>query len=235
MNNDNEVVFELKKELSISNIMQLIDLNGSKKNFESKFILETTDPSKKVSVCVVNQDELDNGKINFEETERGKYSRRVTYQNDKHMNHYIAIKKHPDDRDEKSVECILIIHMKELPALPKQEELADESRDEDEQFQTSRLNPSMSSDTKEDIRKSLFKLRDDKRYNNMPDVNEEKRGDSVEDENDDIIDPNFSPNIPVPMVSKKTQTSFMNSYFFLGVIFLGIFAYIFYTKKIKKH
>lgn len=234
MNNDNEVVFELKKELSISNIMQLIDLNGSKKNFESKFILETTDPSKKVSVCVVNQDELDNGKINFEETERGKYSRRVTYQNDKHMNHYIAIKKHQDDKDEKSVDCVLIIHMKELPALPKQEEFVDESRDENEQFQTSRLNPSMTSDTKEDIRKSLFKLRDDKRYNNMPDLNEEKR-DSVEYENDDIIDPNFSPNMSVPIASKKPQTSFMNSYFFLGVIFLGIFAYIFYTKKIKKH
>ena len=33
MNNDNEVIFELKKELSVSNIMQLIDLNGSKKKF----------------------------------------------------------------------------------------------------------------------------------------------------------------------------------------------------------
>ena len=228
MNNDNEVIFELKKELSVSNIMQLIDLNGSKKNFESKFILETTDTSKKVSVCVVNQYELDNGKINFEETERGKYSRRVTYQNDEHMNHYIAVKKHTDDRDEKNVDCVLIIHMKELPPLPKdnrQEELNDD--DNDEQIQTSRLNPGMTENKKEDIRNTLYNLRNNQQYNNMPDVNERNKV-----EEDEIID---TPNTSVPITSKNTQSSFMNSYFFLGINFLGILAYIFYIKKIKKH
>ena len=144
------------------------------------------------------------------------------------MNHYIAVKKHTDDRDEKNVDCVLIIHMKELPPLPKdnrQEELNDD--DNDEQIQTSRLNPGMTENKKEDIRNTLYNLRNNQQYNNMPDVNERNKV-----EEDEIID---TPNTSVPITSKNTQSSFMNSYFFLGVIFLGIFAYIFYIKKIKKH
>ncbi len=208
MSNNNDVVYEVKKEISVSNIMQLIDLNGSKTNFQSKFILETDEPTKKVSVCVVNQDELDNGKINFEDTERGRYSRVVTFQSDKHVNHYIALKKHPEDKEDKNVDCVLVIHMKELPPPPPRE------------LDMPNLNPDMSDDTKEDIRKTLFKLRDNEKYNNMPD-------------SQDII-----PNIPIevnrPKPVKKEEKSFMNSYFFVGIIFLCIFAYVFYTKKIKK-
>ena len=222
MTKENEVIFEVKKELSISSIMQLIDLNGSKKNFQSEFILETTDPSKKVSVCVVNQDELDNGKINFEETERGKYSRRVTYQNDKHINHYIGIKKHPSDNDDKNIDCVLIIHMKELPPIKKEVLYDDE---EEIEMQTSNLNnlnnnlnPNMSDDTKEDIRKNLFNLREDNPYNNMPDTNETEN--NVEES---------------VLVKSDKKSTFMNSYFFIGIILLCIFSYIFYVKKIKKH
>lgn len=234
MNNNNEVIFQLKKELSINNIMQLIDLNGSKKNFESKFILETTDPSKKVSVCVVNQDELDNGRINFEETERGKYSRRVTYQNNKHMNHYIAIKKHPDDKDEKNVDCVLIIHMKELPSLNSNIDMNMSMNDEEIQENTSRLNTGMDEDKKEDIRKALYNLRDSQHYNNMPDVKDEKKEENEEKEENEKEEKEI--HVQSLISSKKTpRSSFMNSYFFLGVIFLGIFAYIFYIKKIKRH
>jgi len=221
MSKDIDTVFEIKKEISVNSIMQLIDLNGSKKNFRSKFILETTDPSKKVSVCVVNQDELDNGKINFEETERGKYARLVTYQNDKHTNHYIAVKKHSDDKDEKSVDCVLIIHMNELPAIKKDNLGYD---DEEIELQTPRLNPNMPDETKDEIRQTLLNLRKDQQYNNMPDIKD------VNDVND-----NLNQEIDVGKNDKKIQYSYMNSYLFMGIIFLCIFGYIFYTKKIKKY
>jgi len=229
---DKETIYEVNKELSVSNIMQLIDINGTKKNFQSQFILETKDPSKKISVCVVNQDELDNGKINFEETERGKYSRRVTFQNDKHVNHYIAVKKHPEDKDEANVDCLLIIHMKELPPPPIQEKMPDPPN----------LNPNMSDEAKEDIRHKLFKLREDKNYRNAPNPDLEDIpnigdtgdiGDTGHIENKVNI-PDY---VPIKRTSNTSNTSnkpFMNAYFFVGLIFLGIFAYIFYKKKIKK-
>ena len=215
-NDKKEMVYESSKELSVSNIMQLIDLNGTKKNFQSQFILQTTDLSKKISICVVNQDELDSGKIKFEETEGGKYSRRVTFQNEKHINHYIAVKKHPDDKEDSNVDCLLVIHMKELPPLKKR--VLQELHEENEQYN---LNPNMSNDTKEDIRKQLFNLRESKEY-------KESESDI---ENKSI--PEYVPEY-VPIKTKTSSSTIMNSYFFIGIIFLGIFAYIFYIKKIKK-
>lgn len=220
---DKETIYEVNKELSVSNIMQLIDINGTKKNFQSQFILETKDPSKKISVCVVNQDELDNGKINFEETERGKYSRRVTFQNDKHVNHYIAVKKHPEDKDDANVDCLLVIHMKELP--PRiQEKMPDPPN----------LNPNMSDEAKEDIRHKLFKLREDEEYRKSPNPSLEDM--SINEHIKDIENiPDYVPDyVPVKRNITTSNNSFMNSYFFVGIIFLGIFAYIFYKKKIKK-
>jgi hypothetical protein len=237
--NDNNVIYEVKKELSISKIMQLIDLNGSKKNFQSEFILEIVDPNKKVNICVLNQDELDNGKINFEETERGKYSRRVTYQNNKHINHYIAIKKHMDDNDDKNVDCVLVIHMKELPPIINEE--IDNANNADEEYE---LNSNIPNNTKEDIRKTLYKLRDDKTYNNISDeYNESKPKNKTvrfTDESQNIQ--NVSNNIDIDDTfneSSKSNNSkesryFMNSYFFIGIIFLVFFGYFFYKKKIKK-
>jgi hypothetical protein len=213
---ENDIVYEVKKELSVNNIMQLIDLNGTKKNFQSEFVLSTVDPAKKISICVVNQDQLDNGQIKFEETERGKYSRRITYQNNKHINHYIAVKKHSEDKEEKNVDCLLVIHMKELPPLKIQEK--EEKEEDTEENETKyNLNPDMSVDTKEDIRKKLFKLRDDNEYRNMP-----------VPENDDII------NEEINEKHKHKSSSFMNSYMVVGLLFLCVFAYIFYIKKIKK-
>lgn len=212
---DKETIYEVNKELSVSKIMQLIDINGTKKNFQSQFILETKDPSKKISICVVNQDELDNGKINFEETERGKYSRRVTFQNDKHVNHYIAVKKHPEDKDDANVDCLLVIHMKELPP-PVQEKIPDPPN----------LNPNMSDETKEDIRQKLFKLRENEDYKDAPNP--------ILDDIPIVNTGDIDDYVPVKRTINKSNSSFMNSYFFVGIIFLGIFAYIFYKKKIKK-
>ena len=259
--NTGDIVYEVKKELSVSNIMQLIDLNGTKLNFQSEFILTTVDTSKKISICVVNQDELDNGKINFEETERGKYSRRITYQNNKHVNHYIAVKKHPSDKEENNVDCLLVIHMKELPPKiqehyrDREDNREEDNREEDREDREDNemeynLNPNMSSSTKEDIRKRLLKLRDDDEYRNMPipesgfgqesrlasfPTGKESRLASFPTGKEDIDRVN-SPELideESNQVEKK-KSSFMNSYMVVGLIFLCIFAYIFYTKKIKK-
>ncbi len=221
-------VYEVSKELSVSNIMQLIDLNGTKVNFQSEFIFQTVDPSKKISICVVNQDDLDNGNINFEETERGKYSRRITYQNDRHINHYIAVKKHPDDNDDKNVDCLLVIHMKELPKpLPSPKDI--------------NMNPNISDDTKNIIKNQLYQLRDDSVYNSMNDRNNNTNNinnmndiNTTNELNDINNNMNYDNSINNINNIRKESSSFINSYFFIGILFLFIFLYVFYIKKIKK-
>lgn len=219
MSND-DIVYEVKKDLSVSNIMQLIDLNGTKKNFQSEFVFQINDPSKKVSICVLNQDELDNGSINFEETERGKYSRRITYQNDKHINHYIAVKKHPQDRDEKNVECNLVIHMRELPPpLPDIEN--NESVENTNNSNNINLNPNMKQETRESLKNSLKYLRESDEYKKLSDDEDD---DYIEDLNKDMRE----------LKSSSPPSSF-NSYIIIGLIFLFLFGYIFYIKKIKRN
>jgi len=55
----------------------------------------------------------------------------------------------------------------------------------------------------------------------------------IKDVND--VNDNLNQEIDVGKNDKKIQYSYMNSYLFMGIIFLCIFGYIFYTKKIKKY
>jgi hypothetical protein len=109
-------VFEVNKEFSVTSIMQLVDLNGSMLNFQTEFTIATKDPSKTVLVAIVNQNQLDNGEINFEPTENGRYSRRITYRENTHLNHFIALKKQGGGGadDESTIDCNIIIRLKEM-------------------------------------------------------------------------------------------------------------------------
>ena len=108
-------IFEVRKTINVDKTVNLLDLNGQKINFQSEFFLSTKDPSTKVLASVVNQTELDEGKFNFEETENGKIAMKVIYQENVHQNHYLAIKKHPDDSTTQPIVCDVVIKLQEIP------------------------------------------------------------------------------------------------------------------------
>jgi hypothetical protein len=113
-----DTVYEVNKTLDVTPMMQLVDLNGTRVNFQSDFTVSVSDPSKQILVAVVNQDQLDEGKkLSFESTDHtGKYSRRVTYLDKNHLNHYIAIKKM--DNEEIPISCTVVVKLKEIKPTP---------------------------------------------------------------------------------------------------------------------
>jgi hypothetical protein len=100
-----EKVFEVNKDMDLTSIMQLVDLNGTMVNFQSDFTI--TSPGE-ISVAIVNQHQLDNGEIQFEKVS-GSYSRRITYQENVHQNHFLGLKSNPPTT------CHITIRLKELP------------------------------------------------------------------------------------------------------------------------
>ena len=129
-------VFELKKIVEVNKTMNLLDLNGSRINFQSEFIITAKDSSKNYSATVVNQEELDQGTFNFENSIDGKFARKVIFQDNKHQNHFVAIKKLSNDKSTDPIICDIIVRLQELPSieqslLPPPEEISTpEIRDE---------------------------------------------------------------------------------------------------------
>jgi hypothetical protein len=236
--------------------MQLIDLNGTKKNFQSEFIFQTENPSKNVNICVLNQEELDNGIIKFEETQRGKYSKRITYQNDTHINHYIAVRKLPEDKDEK-INASIVIHMKELSPIKRvsfnkpnefrerdenmegneeNEENEENNRNMEEIMNRNKktLNPNMSLETKEKLKSKLNSLRNNKEYNNLENGNYNSEEDNDEDEDEDEDEEDKEEKMKLLLEERNKREKYTNSYFIIGILLLAVFASIFYIKKIRK-
>ena len=110
-------VFEIKKIIEVNKTMNLLDLNGSKINFQSEFIITAKDSSKNYSATVVNQEELDQGTFNFENSVEGKFTRKVIFQDNKHQNHFVAIKKLSNDRSTDPIICDVVITLQELPSI----------------------------------------------------------------------------------------------------------------------
>jgi len=111
--------FKVTKDVEISSKMSLVDLNGSKSNFETKFTIKPHATDKyNYLVSVLSQDELDRGDYNFEQCEEdGTYSRKITRQDKEHQNYYIALKKHPTDKTDKTIKCNIDMELQELPTL----------------------------------------------------------------------------------------------------------------------
>lgn len=233
-----KTVYEVKKRISATNLMQLVDINGTKKNFQSDFVVTIDEPIRKVSICVINQNQLDNGELNFEETENGKYSRRVIYKKNEQLNHYIAIKKHHSDKSSENISCDLIIHLQELEPEVMEEDIMeyDESSlnqpmppnhpmppmPSPELNSIPNLNADMSDEYKNVLRQKLQKLSDDDEYVSYklkekysPRVNEELQN-NISNQN------------------KSISNSNSNVYFIIGAICILLFGYLFYVKKIKK-
>lgn len=111
--NDRKVL-ELKTTVEVEKSMKLVDINGKKINFQSECIVTPTS-DEPFYIAIVNQNDLDNGDINFEVC-KGGFSRRVTYESedDEHINHYIAFKKLPSTDEKKLVKPNVIVRLTEL-------------------------------------------------------------------------------------------------------------------------
>jgi len=111
--NDRKVL-ELKTTVEVEKSMKLVDINGKKINFRSECIVTPTS-DEPFYIAIVNQNDLDNGDVNFEVC-KGVFSRRVTYESedDEHINHYIAFKKLPSTDEKKLVKPNVIVRLTEL-------------------------------------------------------------------------------------------------------------------------
>ena len=107
-------VLELKTTIEVEKSMKLVDINGKKINFRSECIVTPTS-DEPFYIAIVNQNDLDNGDVNFEVC-KGVFSRRVTYESedDEHINHYIAFKKLPSTDEKKLVKPNVIVRLTEL-------------------------------------------------------------------------------------------------------------------------
>jgi hypothetical protein len=182
-----QTVYEVQKQIEVTPMMQLIDLNGTRVNFQSEFTVTVSDPSKAILVAVVNQNQLDNGELNFEETVSGKFARRVTYQNSEHLNYYIALKKM--DRDEVPIECLVVIQLKELPPLSQPQ--PEKTLPPQPEKKTS-LPSEISSTMRSTLHDKLETLKGDPLYHSLHDDDKSKKrkkkkndDDSDDDDSDD--------------------------------------------------
>lgn len=110
--------------IEVSSQLAIIDLNGTQKNFETKFQITSQPPppvgvavGERYVVAVVSQEELDNQDYTFEPCDPdGSYTRKIIRQDDTHQNYFIAIKKHPTaDKNGPPIKCNIVKEMSELP------------------------------------------------------------------------------------------------------------------------
>lgn len=179
--------YEIKKTITCTNLMQLIDLNGTRKNFQSEFVVQSVKPNQPFNACVITQDQLDNGELQFETCNNGKFARRVSYQNNKHLNHYIAIKS----SDSGETECSVVVRLTELPELSPVEVKSEDApevtrRDERKQDEKDFEIPQQA---RQVLKNELTALSVDPSYTEMRDNPEPTNASIGIAENDDIIIP----------------------------------------------
>jgi hypothetical protein len=114
---------ELKTIIEVDKSMKLVDINGKKLSFQSDCFVKPKNPHDTFRIAIVNQNDLDNGTINFEVYNGGGlFKRRVTYENEdgEHLNHYIAFKKNSTDTSENTISCEVVVRLTELESKPQQ-------------------------------------------------------------------------------------------------------------------
>lgn len=215
--NPNDTVYEVNKQIEVTPMMQLIDLNGTRVNFQSDFTVSVSDPTKQILVAIVNQNQLDEGgKLTFEPTDHtGKYSRRVTYLEKTHLNHYIAVKKM--DKDEIPIECSVIVKLKEIK--PREENVSQE--------EISKLT-SISNETRKQLETQLNTLKQMPVYNQNIIENTNK---NMENNNKNME--NYIEKPEISEISFADRLKY-DPYYTTAFICLVLFVFILFLKILKK-
>jgi hypothetical protein len=242
-----EPVFEVNKEISVTGMMQLIDLNGTKVNFQSEFTISTKDPSKKILIAIVNQDQLDNGDIQFEPSEDGgKFSRRITYQQNRHLNHFIALKK--IDKEETPVDCTVTVRLRDLGVIKEMKEpekrerempIENKERKERERNERERnernerndkLNGGMDPNVRDQLSQQLSSLRNNPEYYSKDSYPPPQNIHNIQNENKKKPNPNIPPNRPLTFQEKLKA----DPYYLVGIITLILFVILLSYKFMRK-
>jgi len=231
--------FEVNKEIEITPMMQLVDLNGTKVNFQSEFTVSSD--SNKIGIAIVSQEQLDNGEIRFEPMEEGgTYSRRITYQKNAHQNHFIALKKL--DKDETPVAARVIVRLKELPLVREESTNGSFSAGKEEPRPEPQRNiprdkafdeqPKM----RNDIQKKLSSLAkredyaDSREYQNAPsgplNINNEKLSNNISS-NSSISNQNNGTRKPEMTFSDRIR---YDPYYVVGIVSIVLFVAILFYK-----
>jgi hypothetical protein len=140
-------ILELNTKVNVEKSMKLIDLNGKKISFKSDCSVKTTS-NEPFYIAIVNQNELDEGKIQFE-LFKNPFERRVTYESEdgQHVNHYIAFKNQTD----KEIQCDVKIKLSDIEPKSSKIELP----------LSSPLEPFIPEVDKEELKQKLSELSDD--------------------------------------------------------------------------
>jgi hypothetical protein len=199
-------VYEVKKDLTLSSNMQLVDLNGTRPNFQSDVVCRAANPAHKFRACIVSQEQLDCGDVKFENSENGKYARRVTFQEDRHVNHYLAVRSEGGDTD---IQCHVVVRLRELPSPPSQSSQPSQSVTPPSSPQNSpQLAPELKLTDRELLEAKLRELKYDPNYQDLPPGIAEQ---------DDIILPDLPP------APKKQK---WNIWVIIGVVCIGLALFL---------
>jgi hypothetical protein len=231
--------FEVNKEIEVTPMMQLVDLNGTKVNFQSEFTV-STDPSKKIGIAIVSQEQLDNGDIRFEPIEEGgTYSRRITYQKNAHQNHFIALKKL--DKDETPVTARVIVRLKELPFLheeprpePRQERNIPRDIDTKGVFELRDRAFEEQPAMRNDIQKKLSSLSKREDYAQSPDSREYTPSGRLNIDNENLSNrvsnvSNVSNQHTKPEMTFSDRIRY-DPYYLVGIVCIVLFVAILFSK-----
>lgn len=192
---------EIKKDVKINNVMQLIDLNDNRKSFQAEFIVQSVEKGKSFKACIVNQDQLDNGQISFEECNDGKYARRVTYQEPIPLNHYIALKS------DQELDCRISIRLVDLPT----KSIPPPPSPPSSPINTQNINlpPQIDEETREQLGRELEQLSNDKEYQNL-------RENDIDIDNDDIVIDKDD----IDLIQRGNHEDKLNHWIVIGIICL---------------
>ena len=108
----------LTKVVEVSKSMNLIDLNGSKKNFKSEIHVKAKRPIDRYMIAIVSQNDLDNEdekKINYVGCDdNGEFHHTFTYKQNVYLNHYLVLKKKIEDNSFSPIICDVELKLTEI-------------------------------------------------------------------------------------------------------------------------
>jgi hypothetical protein len=151
-------ILELNTKVNVEKSMKLVDIHGKKISFQSDCSIKTSS-KEPFYIAIVNQTELDEGKIPFEKF-TNPFERRVTFKSEdnEHLNHYIAFKSSSD----KEIVCDVNIKLSDIEPLFSKLNIVEEEEEEEvkvkEVKEVKEIKEELKEEDKEILKKKLYEI-----------------------------------------------------------------------------
>lgn len=150
-------ILELNTKVNVEKSMKLVDIHGKKINFQSDCSIKTSS-KEPFYIAIVNQTELDEGKIPFEKF-TNPFERRVTFKSEdnEHLNHYIAFKSSSD----KEIVCDVNIKLSDIEPLFSKLNIVKEEEEvkvKEEFKKIKEVKEELKEEDKEMLKKKLYEI-----------------------------------------------------------------------------